>query len=411
VLNITAMNDLFLPFQKSFLGDSQEVRTDGDSRSKILEKIEDLKQSLHHESDHQKLVKLTEQIQKAVSQLKSFSETKTLKDDQALNFKNLIFAYGAGGKDTYFEKLTTYFSSVEDLLQAPVSLLKAHGLSGDLTQKFKSYQSRKEIVAKTKRVIDFMTEHHWNAIAAKDLPETGKPQSSRNEVLPALYFVRGDATLLRKTKIAMMGDKLEMPTTYHDKLPSLIDNMKAMNIVPICNLLQQSSLQFALNSVRRGLPSIIALGMDIMRAFEKNYRFLNYFVDQGCLLMSTHMPLLETRHNSLQLFKVKMALSKVIILFIKYLDAYEMSDYSSKYWPVLNHCHQQDKLCLLYHPSDNRQISQVLQHWQTEESHLVLYNSLHELKLLLKALELKGHLNQALVRDTLGALSNVTVLH
>lgn len=411
------MNDLFLPFDRVLLGDSPHSSISSDLVDKILENIEHLKQSLHTSEDHQKLVRLSQVIHDAVAKLgqpqQGIKSEVAAQDSQAL--APLVFAYVCEQRQEYFDKCLTYFRTVEDFFNAPASLLKAHGLSAAAIQNLASSASRKQLLNKIQRIAVFMREHRWAIIQSSTFPESApsaaRIQKDQKDLLPPLFFVRGDTTLLRRTKIAVVGDKLELPPTYHECVPFLIDHMKAMNLVPICNLSQQSSLQFALSAVRRGLPSILMLGVDMMRAFEKNYRFLNYFVDHGCLLQTSYMPLAEGRHTALQVFKTKMTLAKVILLFPKYYENHDVGEYSSKYWPVLNHCHQQDKMCLLYNPSQMNRVSQVLRSWESSESNLALYNSVHELRLIFQTLEVKGYLSRELCQKSIGALSNLTVLH
>lgn len=406
------MSDRFLPFDHARLSDPTDSSISSNLVDKILENIDHLKQSLQTAQEHAKLLQLSQDIHEAISKLGQTHHYKTQslgQDPQTL--AHLIFAYVCEQRVEYFDKCAVYFRSAEDFLNAPASLLKAHGLSPKVIQILGSAIARKELLNKVRRVNSFMREHHWSMVQSSALAEFSTASKTQKESLPALFFARGDISLLRRTKLAVMGDKLELPATYHVYVPAMIDYMRAMNLVPICNLSQQSSLQFALSAVRRGLPSILMLGVDMMRSFEKNYRFLNYFVDHGCLLQTSYMPLSEVRQTALQLFKVKMTLAKVILLFPKYSESFDVGEYSSKYWPVLNHCHQQDKVCLLYNPPEVNRVCQVLHAWESQEPSLVLYNSVHELKLIFQTLEAKGHLSRELCQKSIGSLSNLTVLH
>lgn len=413
------MNDMYLPFDDTPLSvenrDDHLTQTDGPDQSvdRILANIDRLKQSLQDSESHQKCIKLSEQIQTAISALAMPQQQTWIPpaDDKAL-ISDVVMAYGANQRYEHFEKIISYFRSLDDFLHAPENLLRAHGIPANTIKTLSQSASRKHLLDNASRIAQFMREHHWTVLRSRTLAEASSSITAVREALPALFFVRGDVGLIRRTKVAIVGEKQQMPAAYHAVLPALIDQLKSMNIVPVCNLLQQSSFQFALSAVRKGHPSILILSGDMIRAFEKNYRFLSYFVDHGCLLATYHIPLTQQRQTTLQLFKVKMALAKTILLFPKYFENYELGDYSARYWPVLNHCHQMDKVCLLYNPpSAEPRVSQVLQAWESQEPNISLYKGFHELRLIFQTLETKGYLSRDLCQKALGALTNVTVLH
>ncbi len=407
------MKDLFLPLGQAAL-EEQASNDDSPGVGDVLTQIDALKDSVSQATDQEKLLALSQNVHNAILKMvrtpvvsKPAVQTETQSPEETLR-RDLLFLYAVSQKSAHFQKLTTYFPTVKDFLRAPIGLLKAHGIDEKNLQVLMHPERQKKLMRDIEQLSSFMKENRWHLMDTQQLSWTHRV-SRIDQVLPAGLLFKGPQELLHRSKIAIMGDKHVMPQEFGRLIPQVIELFKQYQIVPVCNLVQQSSLQFALQCVRAGLPCLFVLGFDPYKASERSYRYLHYFLDHGCLVLTSDLPFSKVRTTYLYVFKLAMHLAESLLMFPKFDSTIEMADYSSRYWPVLSHCHQEDKVSLWFTP-ESYETSVPLRHLSAQDSAVALYENTQVLKQFMQGLVNKGYLNSKMIQDVLGSLTNITVI-